>query len=65
MQEGGAGVKAGWKREEEGEEESESSEPFSIGFSGPVAPTGKRLQPNWTATGSNWTSSCSWGPEFH
>ena len=42
-----------WKRES------------SLGFSGPVAPTGKRLQPNWTATGSNWTSSCSWGPEFH
>ena len=43
MQEGGAGVKAGWKREEEGEEGSESSEPFSGStsqFSGSTKVTG-------------------------
>jgi hypothetical protein len=27
-------------------------------FPGPVAPTAKRLQPNLTTTGSNWTCSC-------
>jgi hypothetical protein len=26
---------------------------------GPVAATGKNTQPNWTATGKDWTSSCS------
>jgi hypothetical protein len=36
-----------------------------VEFSGPVAQTGKNLQPNWTATASNWTFSCSWGPEHH
>ena len=28
-------------------------------FAGSVSPTAKELQPKWTATGSNWTSSCS------
>jgi hypothetical protein len=26
---------------------------------GPVAATRKNTQPNWTATGKDWTSSCS------
>jgi hypothetical protein len=26
---------------------------------GPVAATGKNTHPNWTATGKDWTSSCS------
>jgi hypothetical protein len=30
-----------------------------LGFTGPVALTAKNLQPNWTPTGSNLTSSCS------
>ena len=34
-------------------------EAFGLEFPGPVAPTVKRLQPNLTTTGSNWTCSCS------
>ena len=50
MREGGAGVKAGGKREEEGEEGSESSESFS----GSTKVTGVTFGAKVTPLGDAW-----------